>query len=190
MSVLVMNPKCFEYIRCGLILAAYRTTVDAFHSGAIYAHFKNRDVETEATRLIKSWAALNDLSFCVAYNQKGDSLCEFNGPRTYQIIPVQLLKYVECLLYNIELETIASKKSYSSGTVQNVPNVTNLMREDHALLKAWCGDIKDRIIGNLLEYELAHWSEEPGTAVKIPVYIQNQIEENHTIHLLAPMNPL
>lgn len=191
MSVLVLDPKCYSYMHSALKFTAYWTTCDIYYSEAVYHHCKLEDIEEETERLIKSWAYLNELTYNVAYNVAGNSMPEFitfDGAR--RVNPYQLLKYLSCLHYNIELDTIASKKSYSSGPVANVPALTDQMKTDFQLLDNWITDIKNAIINNLMPYELANWSEPPSETRKVQGYIQHVINENITIQVKQLTPPL
>lgn len=191
MSVLVLAPQCMEYIHAGLVKAAYRSSCDIYFSSSIREYFKDYDIEQESERLVKSWQELNILSFCVAYNEMGANKADtINFRQTHQVNIYQLLKYITCLIYNIELNTIKRKQSYSQGEVANVPALTEFHQEDYALLKAWREDIQAAIIGNIMDYELAHWSDIPGTKREIRGYDEQLMKENKTIVVKQLTTPL
>jgi hypothetical protein len=163
MSCLVPDPQVYEYVLNGLKIAAYRTTCDNLFASCIHQHFKDRDVEEEAPRLIKSWLYLNELPYCVGYNEpykKSESLYRFiRKNEHHNVQALQLYSYVKCICYNIEMSTIKSKKSYRRGPVENVPEITKQMGMDFALLTKWRIAILEAIVENLPEYEHCQWSE-------------------------------
>lgn len=190
MSVSIVAPEIMSYIHSGLEIAAYSSVVDLKHAGSIHSHFRHYDVETESKRLIESWCELNRLSYWAAYNDKADNLYPFIQFKHHTTNIYQLLKYATCLYYNIELDTIKAKNSYRNGPVEGLPEFTNLQKRDYQLLKKWIDEIKDAIISNIIDYELANWSDIPGTKKVIPGYIQNVIDQNLTIKVKELTAPL
>lgn len=149
MSVLIPDVKVYGYIHSGMIKAAYRTECDAYHASCIYSHFRYHDIEKESKRLVKSWAALNEESYDVRYKQTGDSLQEFiNFRKNYDVNIYQLLKYVLCVQYNIEADTI-----------EEVRKLTEAEKDDLEILNKWAGQIQYAIIDQMEEYKKAKWSE-------------------------------
>lgn len=176
MSVLILDPKCMEYIHAGFIMAAYRTQCDQYYSETIRSYCRDKDIHEVAQIIVTGWAMLNELSYCVAYKEAGQSYHQFiRFTRHWDVKPVQLMKYIECLLYNIDLETIKCKESFTQGEVKGAPEVTPAMREMYALLKSWERDIKNAILHALPEYDGAHWSEAPDKVNNLPPYLQHKL---------------
>lgn len=147
MSVLTLSPETYNYIRQGIERAAYNSTVNEFYYYPIHVHFKDKDIEKESKRLIASWADLNMKSYCLKYKDDDFvSLSDFmsNYPNKKPIKAIQLLKYVECLSYNIEPE-------HWELTAQE--------KQDLELLNKTKDAIAYAIIGSLPEYEKAAWSD-------------------------------
>ncbi len=137
MSVLVLDHKVFSYIHSGLIRTAYNRTADAMHGPTIYKHFENKELGKESKRLVKSWLFMNEVSYNKRYNTDGftDEVLTISP---LSVKPVQLLKYLEALSYNIEV-------------------VTN--QPDFDLLEKWITDLRYAIISEMEEYKAAQWSE-------------------------------
>lgn len=145
MSVLVLDTPQINYIRVAVERAAYSVQVNDGHYYCIIAHMRNKDIETEALRLARSWAGLNDKSYSYKYGEPyEDNTSEIKQQGPFkEITPVQFLKYVQCLIYNIEPE-------HFKMSPQEV--------EDYELLKKLELNICTAIIGNSEEYKKAEWS--------------------------------
>lgn len=146
MSVLTLSPDTYNYIRVGIERAAYNSQCDEFYYYSVKQQCENKDIQSECLRLVKSWADMNEKSYCLKYNEKFHSLSTFINPTFTKkpLTPVQLLKYVECLSYNIELE-------HWEQTEQETA--------DYSLLKKLRTEIGAAIIGSLPEYKNAAWSD-------------------------------
>ena len=142
MSVLVPDMKVFQYVHAGILKAAYNSTIDSFYSYSVVKHFKGCvDFEAEADRIIKSWMNLNEFSYNVRYKEESKTLLsEFFTSSFVNLNPFQLLKYLECLNYNIEISP-------------------ELFKADLQLLKAFTIEITSAIVSNMPEYKAAKWSE-------------------------------
>lgn len=149
MSVLIPNDEVFNYLYHGLETAAYKSVCDEWFSSKIRSHFKDKDIETEGRRLVESWMTLNDLSYAVKY--KGDVEVKLKLRRKAIHKPMQvhqLLKYVQCVDYNIE-----------KSTIEEVRTLNNQQKTDLWLLQQWALDIASGIINQTPEYKAATWSE-------------------------------
>lgn len=145
MSVLILDTPQINYIRVAIERAAYNTEVNDSYYYVIVSHMRGKDIETESLRLARSWAALNDKSYSYKYKEPyvdNTDEIEIEGPFK-PITPVQLLKYVQCLIYNIEPE-------HFEMTAQEI--------EDYDLLKKLELNICTAIIANSEEYKTAGWS--------------------------------
>lgn len=172
MSVLVPDPQVYEYVLNGLKIAAYRTTVDNLFASCISQYFKDKDIEEEAPRLIKSWLYLNKLSYAVAYKEpflKKESLFPFIRIHEHHSVnAVQLYSYVKCIWYNIEMNTIKSKQSHTQGDVEDVPELTSQQIADYNLLSKWRITILESIVEALPEFKGVQWSESPNKVKTLP----------------------
>lgn len=153
MSVLVADLEVYEYICCGLKYAAVNKTCDDLYSSSVSQHMKNKDWEEESLRLTKVWCRLNIECFDIQYKDKdvdnGLSMETFlTGRRIVHLQAVQLLKYVECVSYNIALNTIKKVRQLNAEELA-----------DLQLLHTWKREIMEAILHQLEEYKSAAWSE-------------------------------
>lgn len=150
MSVLIPNDEVFNYIHAGMTRAAYRRVCDEWYSGTMSSHFKHYDIEKESKRLIESWMELNLLSYHIKYRENRDELqVAFKETYTHKEMQEhQLLKYIQCVDYNIEIETI-----------EDLLEISEQQRKDYKLLKQWCNDVMIAIINETPKYKKATWSE-------------------------------
>lgn len=146
MSVQILDTPVFNYLRSGIEKAAYNTTVNEWYFQPISIHFKGLDIEIETLRLVRSWAAMNELSYCGKYKEDYEGLDQFIQPTfTHKpLTPLQFIKYVQCLIYNIEKENIAV--------------FTNQQSEDLNLLKEMETAAMTAYITSQEEYKNATWS--------------------------------
>lgn len=151
MSVLVLDPKAISYIKRGLEYAAHNAVCDELHSSTIWGHFKNfSGVFEESDRLMRSMYELNQLSYDLKYkHEEFSNLYRFVLPTIGIVCPYQLLKYIECLNYNIESDTILS----SGGTLSD----RQLL--DIKLFEDWEYDILKALVHSTKKYKDAKWSD-------------------------------
>lgn len=142
MSVLVPDHEVFSYLFSGLAFAANNQTYNDKYSYQIARYMEGKDSEKEGKRLVKSWLYMIEKSYNAKYNDTGTTV----NMLTVKYVPfkaVQLLKYVQCVLYNIESEGVTTKHE----------------QDDATLLELWKTDIMNAIIDQLPEYKEAKWSE-------------------------------
>lgn len=153
MSVLIPDLSVYNYILNGLELAAYRKVCDEHYAYCMHLHFERKEIHKESQRLVKSWLDLNHRSYQYKYEngKKETSLWQFVNIGLTNVRPLQLLKYIQCVLYNIELYTIK----------ENGGEVTKQEEEDYKLLEVWKEHLAFAIIDKLPEYDKAKWSEPP-----------------------------
>lgn len=148
MSVLTMDLKAFSYMHEGLKNTGYNSEVDDFYSPSIREHFRTKDIEAESTRLIKAWINLNDKSYGKKYKKSKNRLPMSEFYREYshtgKITATQLLKFVQCLIYNIELEHWRNSSQEKA---------------DYRLLEAWSYDLLNAIVATTQEYKNASWDK-------------------------------
>lgn len=156
MSVLVLDEKGYEYVLNGFVKAGFQTQCDEYYSEFIRTHCKDKDVHDEANRLVKNWAILNELSFNAGYNDTGldhYTLIDYNS--LWKVDCYQLLKYIDCIIYNIEIETIEQHKPVI------VPLNWVELKADYELLKTWKYELTRAIVTKRPEYDKAKWSDAP-----------------------------
>lgn len=156
MSVLVPDLEVFEQIHTKAVAYTYRKTCDINYS-YVFSHMDERDIES----FVRNIAHLNELSYNKRYAHCDDVKQEITLPAMLKlefkgkaIDSVQMLKYLECVHYQIEMETI--KKGYN-GTETNL--VPKDLEDSYALLGKAIEDIKSAIVKEYSDYENKKWSE-------------------------------
>lgn len=152
MSVLIPDLKVYNYILNGLQKSAYRSVIDEYYSHCMVRHFESKDIDKESKRLVKSWLDMNHKSYQYRYEDGKEeaSLWQFITKEiVYTLKPLQLLKYIQCVLYNIELDTIKDGEG----------EVTKQQEDDFKLLDTWREELAFSIINKIPEYDQAKWSE-------------------------------
>lgn len=146
MSVLIPDLEVYNYVNAGIEKMAFNHTVNEFYSYEISRHFKNcPDIEEEAKRLTLVWLSLNQNSYNKRYPAEKDeiNLCGMYY-KTFTKKPLtacQLLKYLNCIEYNIEIKPADEQT-----------------KKDLQLLTDVIDDLKGAIIGELPEFKAATWS--------------------------------
>ncbi len=169
MSVLVPDLMVYEYIHNGLVAAANRKECDNLFSAIWTRHFRQKLWDQECKRLVRSWAKLNEDSYNAAYDDpmSNPPLLEcITCNNIIRVNALQLVKYVHCVAYNIEMETIFSK----------MRTPTQQEYDDYELLKAWRSELYQNIVtyseayGKLpySEYDPNQW--EPGPTSEMAWY--------------------
>lgn len=157
MSVLIPDVDVFSYVRCGLTKTALNRVVDEFYSYSVQKHFRDKGTDqifNESIRLVKSWCRLNERSYVAAYRHHGESfddLSEFITEKQYDVEAVQLVKYLQCIDYNIEDDTIQEDEAKEY-------QLTEQDKADLKLLRAWIPEVNAAIVHQLPKYEEANWS--------------------------------
>jgi hypothetical protein len=156
MSVLIPDFKVFDYLNAGLIYTAHNKTVNDLYCGKVSSHLAHYDAFKESARLVRSWFSMNERSYNARYNET-DSILKFYDVKQSGERPncIQLIKYCQCLLYNIEVQTIQrigeANENKSLFTAQD--------RKDYDLLEMFYEELKSAFIGSLPEYDNAKWCD-------------------------------
>jgi hypothetical protein len=154
MSVLVPSLKVYEAVYNKAIDYTFRKVVDINYCSCL-----GRLTEKDIKNHVSNWLYLNELSYIRKYkfrkNEKPE-LKEFLTFRSnYDINPYQMLKYLECIFYNIEIDTI--KTGHDGKQAEIV--ISSIMINSYNLLKRAIDEIRQAIIGELPEYKAAEWYE-------------------------------
>jgi hypothetical protein len=158
MSVLIPDMGVFTYVKSGFVYAANNRSIDDKYSESISSHCRDRFTEEEAVRWTKNLLLLNCKSYAARYREKLDDLRPFFKDHNVPIKAVQLLKYLQCIQYNIELRTI--ENGYSEADEKSVKfDVTEQDRKDVKLLDDFIRDIQYSIVSQMPEYANAKYSE-------------------------------
>lgn len=147
MSVLIPDLQVYNYIQAGIEKIAYNSIIDEFYSYSIQRYFKNcPNIEKEAEKLVLSWLNMNLMSYNKRYpdEKENTDLCGMYSPTfTHKpLTAIQLLKYLECVLYNIEIDPT---DEYFKTRLE--------------LLKKCTDELARAIIGNMQIYKNATWSD-------------------------------
>jgi hypothetical protein len=159
MSVLVPDFKVYNYIQAGIEKIASNSIINDFYSYSIQHHFQNcPDTPKEIKNVILSWLNLNQWSWDKKYLKEDETptdLTEFySSPlMSFNVSSVQLLKYLQCIDYNIEIKP---EDGYHKTRLR--------------LLKDCINDLQRSIISNLPEYKEAQWCE-PLPIIKPPINV-------------------
>jgi hypothetical protein len=148
MSVLIPDVEVYEYIHAGLQRTAYNSTCDEFYAYNIARHFKETDLETESLRLVKSWQTLNIRSYNARYKDTGNRIERVSRTKLFALCPFQLLMFIRCAIYNIEIETIRS-----TGAEVSLRDT-----EDLKILEEWEVSMMRSIIDQIPTYKNSQWS--------------------------------
>lgn len=145
MSVLMIDPKIYDLVYVKLVDFTYHNEVNINYSST-FRHM----TELKIQEFVKTLCVLNEESYCTRYDDKYQKLYSFIKFRFSggTINTYQLLKYLLCIEYNIEVSTITIKRE-----------LTQLEKESLQLLKTAISEIQMNIIGTLPEYEKCKWSE-------------------------------
>jgi hypothetical protein len=153
MSVLVPDLKVFEAVYNKAWLYGFNKVCDIN-----YCHTLSFSDEEKLKTHVKNWLWLNEMSWIRMYEDNGqkpdlvDFLTFRNGKN---INTYQMLKYLQCIDYNIEIETIKTGKTGHEDPFLIPDNII----DSYNLLKKAIEEIQNVIISQLPEYEEAKWSE-------------------------------
>lgn len=106
---------------------------------------------------VKNWLWLNEMSWIRRYEDgKKPNLADFLTFRSKKHINAyQMLKYLECINYNIEIETIQTGKTGHEDPFL----IPDDKMESYKLLKKAIEEIQCVIISQLPEYKNSKWSD-------------------------------
>jgi hypothetical protein len=150
MSVQMMSFKSFAYIREGLTKTMLLRQCTEFFSQSVMSYFETKLPFDEGLRMVKSWIELNELSYCARYKSETfEDLAKLFGEEEHsgeEMRPMQLLKLLQAVLYQIEEKTIEEVKPLSPQ-----------QKEDLELLRKWERELMTSIVSNLEEWKKAAW---------------------------------
>lgn len=152
MSVLVLDIPVFESIYQKAWLYGFNKQVDVN-----YCHALSFDNEDDLKDHVKNWITLNELSFNRRYDEKNEPfLVNFMKFRHgAKISTYQMLKYLQCLQYNIELDTIRNGKTGFEPKMI----ITSELMESYKLLERAILEIMQQCINEIPQYKNANWSD-------------------------------
>ena len=151
MSCLVPDLNVYEAIYNKAWLYGFNKTVDIN-----YCNCLSFDDEEKLKEHVKNWLYLNELSYNRRYKEESETFLKdfltFRG--AHAIDTYQMLKFLQCIQYNIELETI---KSGFDGMQKKIILSENLMNS-YNLLTFAVEEISQRIISEIPAYKKAEWA--------------------------------
>lgn len=151
MSVLVVDLKVYEQIYNKIISFKHNNTVNINYCNT----FASWDNEETIKEVVRNWCWLNEWSFNRKYNEPNEKLYKllnlrFSGPAcsTYQ-----LLKWLECIRYNIELDTIRQGRTADSSKII----ISAELLESYKYLEAFIQNVMTTCVSQIPEYKAAEW---------------------------------
>ena len=151
---MMLDLEVYELVHTKAVAYTYRKTCDINYS-YVFSHMNESDIE----EFIKNIAYLNEWSYNKRYEHHEDVSqeialykmlkLEFKGKA---IDSVQMLKYLECIHYQIEMHTI--KTGYDGMQTNLVPQH---LVESYELLEKAIEDIKSAIVKEFSDYEDKKW---------------------------------
>ena len=152
MSVLVPDLKIYEAVYQKALDYSFRKTCDIN-----YCHTFREISEKKLQQHVKNWLYLNELSYIRRYEDgKKPELHEFlTFRRSGNVNTYQMLKFLNCIRYNIEIETIKNGKTGAEEPIE----ISFDMMESYNLLQKAIEEIMCVIIGEIDQYQEAKWSE-------------------------------
>ena len=146
MSVLIPDLKVYNYIANGLQDVAY-TNSGAYRSYSTHQYLMKNDipVSQQADRIVRGWIELNEITYCNRYREPYTGLEKlFQGNLSHKPMNAcQLLKYLECVDYNIDEDITTSDQQ----------------KEWLQLLKTWMLELAESIAHNTKEYKKASYCD-------------------------------
>lgn len=154
MSVLVADLKVFEKVYCKAVDYLYRNVCDINYCYTL----RRLEHKEHVKEWVKNILFLNEWSYNVRYEDNTKCfLHDFVDFTKYHktISTVQMLKYLQCIRYNIELETIRTGK-----TGMDKREIPQNLLDSFNILEATIDELKTTIICKLVpEYDTAEWSD-------------------------------
>lgn len=159
MSVLIPDMVVFQYIENGLVYAANNGTIDDRFSEYARAYFQKKDVNVEAKRVTKNLLLLVNKSYAAHYREKIiPSVDLYYKSATHFVKGCQLLKYLQCVRYQIEVHTI--EHGYSEVDPNRIIFVlSDQDKADIKLLDKMITDLAFSIVNQITEFKNAKWSD-------------------------------
>lgn len=157
MSVLIPENIVFEYVENGFSYAANNTIIDDRYSETIRQHCKDKDFYIEAKRWTKNILLLVYKSYAARYNEELGPI-EFYKTKIHFVNGLQLLKYLECLCYQIEIYTIEHGYNEADPSFKKFV-LSDQDKTDYKILCDFIADLRICIISQLTDYKNAKWSD-------------------------------
>ena len=156
MSVMVMDAEGIEAIYNKCISYVNNNECNIDYCGTIREYGYNN--QERFKQLVKDWLYLNELSFNRRYREEDEPyLNQFLTFKTsHKINSYQMLKLLQFLVYNIELETI--KHGFNSIEAEEI-TINNELMYSYNMLTKCINDIQTTIIAQMKDYKKCGWGE-------------------------------
>lgn len=152
MSVLVPNLEVYNAIFNKAISYTFNKVCDIN-----YCYTLGKLTENTIKKNILNWLWLNEMSYNRRYREDNEpylhQLMEFKNAET--INTYQMLKYLNCIEYNIELNTIETGHDGMQPKIEIPPD----KKESYSILKKAINEIQNVIISEIDEYKNAKYCE-------------------------------
>lgn len=148
MSVLILDLKVYEAVYNKAWSYQFNNVCDIN-----YCYTLKKYTENQLKEIIKNWLWLNEMSYNCRYEESNiielPELLKFYLSGKEPINTYQMLKYLECIKYNIEISTI----------IINGIEIPEDKKDSYKILKDAVNEIKNVIISELPQYKKAKWSQ-------------------------------
>lgn len=157
MSVLVANKEVFEAVHKKIWTFQFNKVCDIDYCNTLSLS------DNECERFIKELATLNELSYNARYRETdAPILAEFLDLNKggEKISTLQLLKYLQCIDYNIEVSTILNGYDSSNAMTEDEKRKFKFEYGNTLeLLERSINELQNSIISHLTDYKKLKWSE-------------------------------
>lgn len=152
MSVLVPDLKIYDAVFEKALKYTFHNVCDINYCGIL-----GRQTENQLKKHVCNWLWLNEMSYIRRYQDgsKPDLGDFLTFKSNANINTYQMLKYLECIKYNIEIETIKTGKT-GNETPFLIPDEK---MESYNLLEKASEEIQCTIISQLPKYKSAKWAD-------------------------------
>lgn len=150
MSVQVADDQVFDYLCSALIFVNHINNVDSpLYNAYVINHMRGLTCELESENLVTQWRRLNEKSWAYRYREEEQLSGFYSMKKGYNINidPVQLLKYLHYLLYQIETKTI----------VDGGGEITKEEFDAYGFLLKWKNSLAEQMIQVTPEWKAAKW---------------------------------
>lgn len=157
MSVLIPDLEVFALIQRKINTFQHHRVCDIDYSEILNMS------EEQSKQFVIKLLTLNEMSYLARYReQKKPELSEFlQFNATETISTLQLLKYLKCIRYNIEMDTIERGYSGFEPFIEDVEMFHKFFDPVFKRLKNAIEELSDRVIAELTNYRELAWSELP-----------------------------
>ena len=151
MSVLIPDLKIYTAVYEKSIAYTFSKVCDINYCSTL-----GRLTENQLQKTILDWLWLNEMTYNRMYNEQDEpylgQFVEFKPVET--INTFQMLKYLDCIDYNIEIETIKTGRDGEQPKIE----IPSDKMESYKILCRAIDEIKSAIINEITEYQNAKYA--------------------------------